>query len=97
MNPDQDQAVGAVVAFADLVRDPLQGSADLVVGKKLGGAQVFLLSGLAGPVLKGAECDGSRRTHPEFFSEIFGHFPVGNLNLSHPLFIMNTCSSGVER
>lgn len=40
MNPDQDQAVGAVVAFADLVRDPLQGSADLVVVKKLGGAQV---------------------------------------------------------
>ena len=41
VNPDQDQTIGAVVALADLVRDPFQGSADLVVGQKLGGSQGF--------------------------------------------------------
>jgi hypothetical protein len=52
VNPDQDQAIRAVVAFADLVRDPFQGSADVVIRQKLGRSQKILLSGLSGPVLK---------------------------------------------
>ena len=79
MNPDQDQIIGAVVALADLVRDPFQGPADLVVGQKLGGSQGFLLSGLAGPDLKVAEVDGSRGA-VQNFSEIFRNFLCGSFS-----------------
>ncbi len=97
MNPDQDQTIGAVVALADLVRDPFQGPADLVVGQKLGGSQGFLLSGLAGPDLKVAEVDGSRGA-VQNFSEIFrnvlarvsppserwGEWPAGPRGVDNP-------------
>lgn len=60
MDADQDQTFGPVVSLADLMGYPPQGSADVVIGQKLGSSQEDSPFRPLRTGLKGGESDGSR-------------------------------------